>query len=350
MDIKSIFVFLVVVYIVTVLASSFFFNKAPGHFALPYIIIIAISLIYFVISIYLTIQLYRSGSFNWISNNPNLIKITLIIGLAAILYLFFTSVMIRLEWATYQDQSINKLKNFFPYTSYIWVPLLMIIPYYFIIFKNENVVGLLVKLPLVINACIGILLYMYFHFGGLRILISEIGNLSSSENSRILKNIESTNKVIDLLQYTKPIYEDKIKEALWDKIMSNPNYEEQLLEILSNCESYYSFTDIYSVLCLHPIVNQEKYIEPINKSMTCVINLLEMHNNNPDAPQDYLKSLNINSLITVLDYQFSFNFNQFKEKLILIEKSLKKLERENLKSEAQDLLYQLEKLNAKHKK
>ncbi len=165
MSIKTILILLMVVYLATVVFNSLRISNTAPHVTGPFFFIFSLFLVYSVLTIMLTVKLNHAGAFQWIVASATIKKLVLIIGVASILYAFFSSMMIKSEWVTYSQQSIAKPKDFLAYTSYIWMPLLMIVPYTLAIYKSDQAFtqSIAFKVPLIINIMIGLFTYMFFH-------------------------------------------------------------------------------------------------------------------------------------------------------------------------------------------
>lgn len=165
MSIKTILILLIVVYLTLVVFNSLRISNTAANVTAPFFFMCLLFLAYALLSILLTVKLNSTGAFSWIVASSPIRKVVFIVSVASILYAFFSAILIKNEWVTYSQQSIANPKDFLAYTSYIWMPLLMIVPYTLAIYKSDQAFtqSMAFKVPLIINVMIGLFTYMFFH-------------------------------------------------------------------------------------------------------------------------------------------------------------------------------------------
>jgi hypothetical protein len=292
----------------------------------------------------LTIKLNKLGYFNWISTTPQIKNIALVIGLLAILYTIFTALMIKADWATYPNQSISNPLDFLAYTSYIWVPLLMIIPYGLFVFSCDELISqsYMVKVPLIIHVLLGAGIFMYFNLGFVKVVFSKRESEQDYAIHQTIVKIQNESKIMDVLYYTRPGNDSKVVDAALAKIKADPAWEYQLIEALENCGNDDSFLEIYHFLSVHKVDHPDKFLVPFARSITCVAVLSsKIADNEYTSPND-LDMLNIEKMLSSISYQFHNPSKEILERLTLLEGTLEAITREDFKNKTQELIKVIE--------
>lgn len=334
MNIKTSLTLLVSCYLINVILNSLKSNGNYGHNPIPFFILAILFLIYSGLSIYITTKLYKLGSFSWMFANNKLVVASLVVGLLAILYTVFTAIMIKMDWSTYKYQSVSNPKDFLAFTSYVWLPLLMIIPMAAYIYFGKTPQSLLFKLPLIINVIIGISLYSYFNFNFLKYKATTSESEESYYIQQTLQKIKNAKEVKDYLYFARPGNEKKLVDAVWIKINSNPSFGNELAVALSSCKNdeYY---EVYYFLSSY-FMDKNKALESgFLSSLDCIKNLLNDYNNEPGVVGDHVRVIPVEAILGAIDKQYYDNVLPFSKKMDEIQKVLEKMTREELKKEAE---------------
>jgi hypothetical protein len=350
MQIKTTFILLLAIYVISVITNSLKSNGSVGHFALPLILMGILFVIYSALSVFLTMKVSKTGAFDWISSNPSIRNIALVIGLLSVLYTVFTAGMIKLDWTTYQYQSIANLKDFMAFTAYIWVPLLMIIPYGLWVFKTDSIIhpGLIFKVPIIINVLIGIAIYAYFNFG----MVKAISGPKQSDQDyyiqRTIDRIHNERHIMDILFYTRPDNDKKIVNAAFSKMSSLKGWQQELEVVLQNCDNMRSITEVYHFLSAYFIENPETMVAPFEKSLDCLAAYAQkLADNTYTSPND-LHVLHIDKMLAAIEKQFSEREDVI-NRLSILEEALNGITREDFKTKTKDLIRMIESFKEKIK-
>ncbi len=348
MQIKTTFILLLTTYVILVISNSQKSNGAIGHFALPMILMGLLFMGYSGLSVSLTMKICKTGAFDWISINPSVRNIAIIIGLLSILYSVFTAIMIKLDWSTYQNQSIGNLKDFMAFSAYIWVPLFMIIPYGFVVYKGDSLLhpSLIFKVPVIINALIVIAIYSFFHFGMVRAIFIPKQSEKDYSIQQIIDRIHNEKHIMDILYYTRPDNDKKIVDAAISKMNSLKGWQQELGVVLQNCENMENITEVYHFLSAYSIENQDSMVAPFGKSLDCLAAYTHtLQDNNYTSPND-LNVLHIDKMLAAIEKQFSGREDVIKH-LTILEEALKGISREDLKTKTQELINEIESFKKK---
>jgi hypothetical protein len=350
MSAKTILLIVILIYILIVILNSLNVNGNSSHFAAPYFILILLFLFYSIFSALLTSRLYRAGAFQWISANPDVLKIILIIGIPFILYTVFTSIMIRADWSTYQDRSISKPQDFLAFTAYIWVPLLMILPYAMTIYKNEMAIdqNAWLKSLLTLNVFLGFVLFIYFkiyiHY---KPFLSTSFNSANSAYHPDIEKIQSVVKLDDYIHYTKPDYDIKIRDAAFAKLKSDPKWDEQFYNILEDCSNNYTIGRIYEYLSTYTFEYPEKLMPHFKKSVSCIVTYVHEYAANEYTSGEDLSGLNIDKVLLAIEKQYPGTEKMLFDSLDELSSALKGIKRNDYKSKTAELIIKIENFKEK---
>lgn len=347
---KTILLMIIVIDILSVILNSLTVNGNSSHFAAPYLILIFLFLIYSALSAILTTKLYRSGAFQWIPANPDVLKVVLILGILCILYAVFTSIMIRADWSTYQNQSISKPQDFLAYSSYIWVPLLMIVPFSMAIYKNEMAIdqNVFLKSMLILNVAIGFSYFVYFKsYIYYKPYLNKIFNSEKNNYHPDLEKIKYVVKLDDYIHYTLPYYDSKIRDAAFAKLKSNPSWDEQFYNILVDCNNNYTIGRIHEYLSIYTFEYPEKLMPYFKKSMSCIATYVNDYAANEFTSGEDLSGLNIDKVLHVIEKQYPGTETLMFDALDEITSALKSVKREDYKSKTVELIDSIEKFKLK---
>lgn len=352
MSAKTILFLILVNYILSIVLNSLTVHGNSSHFAAPYISLILLFLFYSIFSAILTSRLYRSGAFQWISSNPDVLKIILIFGMLSILYAVFTSIMIRADWSTYQDQSISKPQDFLAHTAYIWVPLLMIVPFAAVVYKSETAIdqSIFLKALLVINAILGIIVFIYFKFYiYYKPYLNNIFKSEKNVNHPDLEKIKYVDKLDDYIHYTLPYNDSKIKDAAFAKLKSDPAWDEQFYNTLENCNNNYIIGRIHEYLSIYIFEYPEKLMPGLKKSISCVGTYVQEYAANENLTGEDLSGLGIDKILLVIEKQYPGNEPMFFDVLDELSSKLKSVDRKDFKSKTDELITKIENFKEKYK-
>ncbi|MBK9109074.1 MAG: hypothetical protein IPM92_12095 [Saprospiraceae bacterium] len=341
---KTILYLLIATYLISVIINSIKTNGNSGHFAVPYLSLIFLFLCYSVLSILLSLKLYNLGTFQWIHVNTGIVKVILMIGTACILYSVYTAMMIRADWSTYQNQSISNPMDFIAFSSYILLPLLMIIPYAFSIYKNDGSFGqsIVFKATWIFNVIIGLLIYMFMHMGSIRAMFSP--KLSEGEYA-ILQTLEKINyqqKIEDYLFYTLTDHDKRISDAAIAKLKADTTWADHFYQKLGDCDNSYSIGIIHQYLSIYTFEYPEKLMEPFKHSLGCLEKYIKEYADNEYTSPNDLNALQIEKVLQAIEKQFVGQEKMFYDKLDDVKETLNAIKREDYQEKTSELISKIE--------
>lgn len=282
-----------------------------GYAYSAFVLIIA----YALCSLLLTIYIVATGGFNWISETT--IKRNIIV---AILWLSMMTVAYctlgRTEYHKfYQLTGFVRLLSFVIYYAAVWAPLLILIPYFYLLKPEERdtISPVFVKTPLVLGCIVGILLLLMpkIMSGVLLKSFKEFDERELAFNAA-MDNIEKYQAVMSLLYYASDYYDEQIRSAALTKIKASKTLEAELIEILEHGSSPYP---VFEFLEEHKVEHPERFIEPIVKSFARIT--ADMHEGIVSPYKG--GAFDIGALLRVLEGQFNGSIAIFKPHIIKLQ-------------------------------
>ncbi|MCC6280170.1 MAG: hypothetical protein IT262_06210 [Saprospiraceae bacterium] len=258
-------------------------------------------------SLLLTIYITAKGGFNWISD-----AIIIRNAIVAILWLGMVAgssyCTLRPEYHKYYQLTgfVRLLSHLITYGA-TWLPLLMLIPYYFFL-KSEwrdTAFPNLFKILLVSASLVGFLLPV-----APKIILKSYKKFDERELAfnEAMNNIKKYQAVMSLLYYTSTYYDEQIRSAALAKIKASKNLEDELIGVLERGSPYAVFEFLEENKVEHP----ERFVEPIVKSFTRMT--ADMHEGivNPYKGGAF----DVGPLLRVLEGQFNSSIAVFKPHMI----------------------------------
>ncbi len=265
---------------------------------------------YGVCSLLLTINVTANGGFNWISDaalKRNAIVAILWLGMVAgVVYC-----TLKPEYHKfYQLTGIVRLLSHVISYGATWLPLLMLIPYYFFLKPEwrDTLSPNLFKILLVFASVAGFLLPITP-----KIILKPYKKFDERELAfnKAMNNIKKYQAVMSLLYYTDKSYDEQIRNAALNKIKAHKKLEDELIGILERGNPH----GVFSFLDENKVEHPERFIEPIVKSFSRMT--ADMHEGivNPYKGGAF----DVGTLLRVLDGQFSGSIAVFKPHILKLQ-------------------------------
>ncbi|MBK9715952.1 MAG: hypothetical protein IPO85_00185 [Saprospiraceae bacterium] len=265
---------------------------------------------YGVCSLLLTINITANGGFNWISDAK--------LKRNAIVAILWFGMVVGVTYCTLKPEyhKIYQLTGFIRLLSQlisygaIWLPLLMLIPYYLFLKPEwrDTLSPNLFKTLLVFASVVGFLLPITP-----KIILKSYKKFDERELAfnEAMKNIEKYQHVSSLLYYTDKSYDEQIRNVALTKIKASKNLEAELIETLEQHSSY----DVFDFLDENKVEHPERFIEPIIKSFDRLT--ADMHE---DIVNPYKRGVfNVEVLLRVLEGQFKDSIAVFKPHILKLQ-------------------------------
>lgn len=302
-------------FLIYIIIGSFSLKPAPSgdRFGYAYSALVLIAA-YGLCSLLLTIYIVANGGFNWISDHTfqrNAVVAILWLGMLAVAYRTFGK---RAYHKYYHLTGFVRLLSFVLYYAAIWVPLLILIPY-FLFLKPEwqyTFSPILPQTSLLLGCAIGFLMQLTPKIMS-GVVLKSFKKLDERELAfnHAMDNIKKYKAVMSLLYYTSHYYDEPIRSAALAKIKANKNLEEELIHILEQGNPYqvFEFLDEYKVE--HP----ERFIEPIVKSFSRMTADMREGIVSPYKGGAF----DVGALLRVLEGQFNDSIGVFKPHMLKLQ-------------------------------
>ena len=265
---------------------------------------------YGVCSLLLTIYITAKGGFNWISDaalKRNAIVAILWLGMVAgVAYC-----TLKPEYHKfYQLTGFVRLLSLIISYGAIWLPLLMLIPYYLFLkpeWRDTLSPGLF-KIPLVFAFIAGLLLPVTP-----KIILKSYKKFDERELAfnEAMNNIKKYQAVMSLLYYTSKNYDEQIRNAALTKIKASKHLEDELIGILERGSPYAVFDFLDENKVEHP----ERFIEPIVTSFSTMTADMREGIVNPYKGGAF----DVGPLLRVLEGQFNGSIEVFKPHILKLQ-------------------------------
>ena len=265
---------------------------------------------YGVCSLLLTINITAKGGFNWISDaaiKRNTVVAILWLGMVAgVVYC-----ALKPEYHNFYQLTgfVRLLSHIISYGA-IWLPLLMLIPYYFFLKPEwrDTLSPNLFKFLLVFASLAGFLLPIMP-----KIILKSYKKFDERELAfnEAMNNIDKYQAVMSLLYYTDKSYDEQIRTAALTKIKASKNLEDELIDILEQGSNPYN---VFCFLDENKVDHPERFIEPIIKGLSTITDDMR-----EDIVNPYKGIYDVDVLLRVLEGQFKDGIAVFKPYIIKLQ-------------------------------
>lgn len=198
--------------------------------------------------------------------------------------------------------------------SAIWLPLLILIPYYYFLKPEwqDTSPPILFKIPLILGCILGFLLFLappkMSDF-----LSKSFKKFDERELAfnHAMDNIEKYQDVGSLLYYTSHEYDEQIRSAALTKIKASKNLEDELIAILEHGTPY----SVFNFLEENKVEQPERFVEPIVKTFSKM---------NADMHEGIVSpykggAIDVGPLLRVLEGQFKGSIAVFKPHILKLQ-------------------------------
>ncbi len=208
----------------------------------------------------------------------------------------------------------------------------MLIPYFILLNSGMRsaVSPNMYKIPLVIGFALGVISSLGLLVGWFNISEKQrIAQIERSENAdkeihegnlKTIAAYKISDPQITILSFTGRFHDEDVRSAAIAKIKENPNWENELLELLDN--EYY-FTAVYTFLDGNKVDHPEKFLEPLNRSIFRLASNIETTIQDANNLQSWtFDSYGIERLLRALNEQFIGLGTDFRPAIVKIHEAL----------------------------
>lgn len=304
-----------VTFLIYIAMGIFSLRSNPGgdQFGSAYSALVLLAA-YGICSVLLTIYILVTGGFNWISDNSYIRNtIVTIFWLGMMAAALFTIGRTELH-KYYQLTGFVRSLSFVIAYSAIWLPLLMLIPYYYFLKPEwqDTAPPILFKIPLILGCTLGFLLLLAPK-KSTKFLSKSFKKFDERELAfnHAMDNIDKYKDVGSLLYYTGHEYDEQIRSAALTKIKASKNLEDDLIDVLEHGTPY----SVFGFLEEHKVAQPERFVEPIVKSFTRM---------NADMHEGIVSpykggAIDVGPLLRVLEGQFKGSIAVFKPHILKLQ-------------------------------
>ncbi|HNA65608.1 MAG TPA: hypothetical protein PKZ51_12860, partial [Saprospiraceae bacterium] len=220
--------------------TAFIFPKASASgekmIGAGWILLISSGILLLMLAV-LSYIMFQHGLFQWINQADGVRKILMVCGFLAAAYALVSSIMIRLEWGSYSEENTKGLVAMILYYSIIWLPLLIFIPYGYILFvvKQGESVPVIFRTMLIVLSVIGFVSWLKIQSVKYSVPRQSDQTGQSPYYQRDLGMIQSSHSVDELLQFALNHDNLELRKISLDKIRTLPDRDEQLIAMLNDC-------------------------------------------------------------------------------------------------------------------
>jgi len=275
---------------------------------------------YGVCSLLLTFHIAANGGFNWISD-AGIIRNAMV----AILWL---GMVVGVAYCTlkpeyhkmYQLTGIAHLLSRIVSYGVTWLPLLMLIPYFFFLKPEwrDTLTPILFKSSLVFASVVGFLLPMIP-----KVMLKSYDKFDEHQLAlnKAMYNIENQQDIISLLYYTGKSYDEQIRHAALAKIKQSRKLETELIDILE--QGSYPL-NVFYFLDENKIDHPERFTEPLIKAFSRIIEDMK-----EDIVNPYKDVGDVEVLLHVFEGQFKDSIKTFIPHVVKLQEVLETPPAEN---------------------
>ncbi|MEP7197412.1 MAG: hypothetical protein ABI851_12900 [Saprospiraceae bacterium] len=283
-------------------------------------ILFIIAAAYAVLSLILTIIISLNGGFNWISSSSlyrNIGVFVLWLGMiAGVIICTLTKADISFG---NKLTGIERLLALLIYNGGIWLPLLMLLPYASLLNPEWRYVlsPNLVKIPLLLACTIGLITFVM----QIKLRTFIAANTDEYYFNKSMTKVNEAQSIKQLFSMDMNTNDKQLRQAIYTKIKSHKNLEDELIEVLKE-NNPYVFISVYDFLDSNEIDNPERFIESIKLNLDKINSKFQESMETPWEREGDFESINIGVLCKALNKHFKESSDQFRPYILAIQKTL----------------------------
>lgn len=283
-------------------------------------------------SLLMTIVLLVKGSFHWLGySGGQRTTVVLLAWLFVVLTTFFCAIF-KLEWPRDNNPYPQFLHWLAVAYGQLWIPLLWLVACFLSLGANGEVIP---SLTLMKNAFYSSLIITSVFSGGLlfgylRDSVEQAQAATARDGARDdewhqkgLDEIAAhkpTDPIIGLLSYSTRVRPDDTRQAAIAKIKTHPNWEADILALLTDKRSY---REVYYFLDGNAVTNPGQFAKPLNESIFWLSEHIRVDLAESNNLQDWsYEWAGIDNLLAAIDSQFLNQGVDFYPNVLRLKKTL----------------------------
>ncbi|MEZ4901255.1 MAG: hypothetical protein R2822_05575 [Spirosomataceae bacterium] len=282
-------------------------------------------------SLLVTIHIAGKGGFDWIPNQ--VFNRTLLVGLGWLMLIVASFACAVFRWEWHEDDFPQYLRWVSLQNAFVWLPLLMIVPYFFLLdsVSKMGVSAPVYQWPLMVGFTISSIICGGLLWGWAKTSAKEQAatverQLNKDEQLRkqhldFIASQQPTDPIVNILALTGRFHDDEVRNAAVAKVKSHPDWEAQLLQLLEN--DYYD-TEVYTFMDGNKVEHPELFLQPLNRSILRLATKVRNHiKDSNDLQEWHFESYNIERLLRAIDGQFAEKSMDFLPAVVQLQTALK---------------------------
>lgn len=246
-------------------------DRAVGQAWFLFFLALAFSLA----TIGLFILMSRKSLFSWFTAGGNFKTLGLIVFCISFIVAVFFSGMFKIEW--YEGSGFPYVLRWLSLAyAYLWIPLCVLVPFYLIIRQGPESAMQIpwIRIPLYFGMAISILYSVLTLYGWTVDGLKRQAAIQQENKATVdkyhqqaldeIRDYPSDNPIQGLLSHSYIARPEDIHKAALSKIQERPDWEQQILDVLKNRESY---LEAYYYLCGNPIHQPALFKAPLQQSI-----------------------------------------------------------------------------------
>lgn len=287
-------------------------------------VVLTVLAAYVISSLLLTVSMAYNGRFEWLSETRSTRQLFIGAGwlclTAGVVYI----TMINQDWRAPGTANTSGLLVI-RYGA-IWIPLLMLIPYFMLLRQDAPVTipHNYIKIPLLVGCSIG-MTFLLLSRQQLKFLFQDEKAVEARVIEDDLRQVEwndSNNNIPKLLYFTRKEADEQVRQAALTRLKARLDLEDKLVEILDGCSTGYDYIRVYCYLEENTVAHPERFVEPMKKAIIVVGDELKYRPQSFGSESDFLDYLNIEGLCRALDGQLKPYRAEFRPAMLKMQEEL----------------------------
>lgn len=282
-------------------------------------------------SLILTIFVNAKGGFGWVTHSAGLRPILVFSGWLFVVLTTLFCAIFKWEWYNWNTDYPKFLYGLTLSHGQLWIPLLWLLVCFLSLRPDwqSTVPAGVFSVPFWVSLSISTLfsggLLVGYIRESVRTANAEAAREAERENERHRQDLDfiaaqkPDDSIINLLRYSTRYRPDDIRQAAIARIKTRPNWELELLRLLTDQNAY---QEVYFFLDGNLVEHPKSFVEPLKQSILWLSETIEY-----DVKHSYLQPWNFGSygivpLLTAIDKQFANQAVDFYPSVVKLQQAL----------------------------
>ena len=283
-------------------------------------------------SLILLIIVRSTGGFDWVAQQAGTRTGLLVVFFIAMSITTFFGAILKME-SHQQDTSPQFIHWLAVGQPQLWVPLLWLMVCLFSLNPAwlSTVSLQWFKLPFWVGFCISTLftaglVLVYIH-DSIQRTTAQVATRIDDETRWHQARLDQVaahkpdDSIFGLLAFSNQYQDEDVRQAALTKIKSHPDWEAQLLDLLTN---QYAYKDVYSFLGSNPVAHPDAFIQPLNQSIEFLSDDIkaDIKGRNTNLQNWAFDTYNTEHLLRAIDTQFGGQIGTFYPNVLKVKQAL----------------------------